>query len=234
MSIDRIRLPGDRLPERLLGLNEVLLAEIEASEHEIELRSVRKGWSRLFQPSDRRGDLLRGAHGSGKEGQGLEVFCVYLKDERRFLLGLGRPAYQQVNSAQLLSHIEVRGVQLHSLSKIVERQPGLAERVMSEPQLPDGPCVGRIDLQDISAFDDGLSVPFACKIPVAAFETEGLLRLRRPCAASQSEDGQEKNDQCPSCSRHLYLLRELSRVPDNGRSKPFWAASTIDKSPGII
>ena len=65
-----------------------MLAEVEAREREVKLRSFRKIASRGFQAPDLRGDLLRGARGAGQEGQGVEVLRVLFEDERRFLPGL--------------------------------------------------------------------------------------------------------------------------------------------------
>ena len=195
MSLDRLRLVRDRFPEGALGRHEILLAEVEAPECEMELCSVRDVASRLFQAPDRCRDLLRGARAPPQNGQGLDVSRVLLEDERRFSLGLCWVASQEVDRCQLLSHLDVRGVEPLRLLQVVERRSRLSELVMSQPQLAGDPHVGGLNAEDVAVFDDGFSVLSPRKVLVTAVEMTGLLSLRRPRAPGhRDQDGQDTHD----------------------------------------
>src|SRR5439155_880824 len=124
----------------------------------------------------------------------------------RFSLGLCWVASQEVDRCQLLSHLDVRGVEPLRLLQVVERRSRLSELVMSQPQLAGDPHVGGLNAEDVAVFDDGFSVLSPRKVLVTAVEMTGLLSLRRPRAPGhRDQDGQDTDDPAAGySSNHVF------------------------------
>ena len=206
MGLDRLGLSGHALRERPLGGCEVLLAEVEAAERDVELGSVSEGGSRVLEPPNRGPRLFRGRGRPGREDQRVEVVGLPLKNESGLFARLLALASSQIHGSQLEPDVEVVRLHLLGLQEEAVRLRKLAELVVDEAELSDSTDVRLLVPQSAAVLEDRLAVLLLLGIRVAALQMPSFLGLggaRAPTRHEQREDHDgRRRDERESCHDH--------------------------------
>src|SRR5215813_12241742 len=211
MGLDGFWLSGQGLPESTFCTRRVLFPQVEDTQFQVQLRPIAQIGPGHLESADRRIHLLWGSSRVGQQRETIKTLRILLQDKRSLSPGLVSLASKQIDRPELEPNVKGIGSGHLRLQEIWKRLRQLAELVIRDSHLPDGPLIRGVQSEHVPILEDCLSILFSRGVLVTAFLVPRFLGFWRPGAASDEEQphGQERGK--PTCRlRHGLRVLRLS------------------------